>query len=101
MHLTRRHFLMSSAGAVLARPSFAQSSGKPQVLKASVADVQLLPEGYGQTSIWGYEGSTPGPEIRVAKGASIQRTLLNEVQIRRRCIGMESGSTTQWTGYLA
>ncbi|HCI07206.1 multicopper oxidase family protein [Pacificibacter sp.] len=79
MHLTRRHFLMSSAGAVFACPSFAQTASKPQVLKASVADVQLLPEGYGQTSIWGYEGSTPGPEIRVVKGARVQRTLLNEV----------------------
>ena len=79
MNLTRRDLLASSAAALLARPGFAQSLDQKQPLAAKVADIQLLPEKYGQTSIWGYEGRAPGPEIRVVQGARVQRNLVNEL----------------------
>ena len=79
MNLTRRDLLASSAAALLARPSLAQSSGLEQTLMAKVADIQLLPEKYGKTSIWGFDGRAPGPEIRVAQGARVQRRLVNDL----------------------
>ena len=79
MILTRRGFLVGSAAAIAAQPSFAQSLSHEQVLKASVADIQLLPEKYGKTSIWGFDGRAPGPQIRVAQGARVQRKLVNEL----------------------
>ena len=79
MHLTRRDFLASSSLALLASPSLAQSSGRGQTLKAKVTDIQLLPEKYGKTAIWGFDGRTPGSEIRVAQGARVQRRLVNDL----------------------
>ena len=79
MNLTRRDLLASSAAALLACPSLAQSSGLEQTLMAKVADIQLLPEKYGITAIWGFDGRAPGPEIRVAQGARVQRRLVNDL----------------------
>ena len=48
-------------------------------LPARVADMQLLPETYPRTTIWGYGGTMPGQEIRVRQGERVQRTLVNEL----------------------
>jgi FtsP/CotA-like multicopper oxidase with cupredoxin domain len=79
MKLSRRDFLASFAALSATGPVFAQASPTAKALKASVSDMQLLPEGYGKTSIWGFDGRAPGPEIRVAKGARIQRRLVNDL----------------------
>lgn len=50
-----------------------------QSMRAQVADVQLLPEKFGTTQIWGFESSAPGPEIRVAQGARVQRRVVNDL----------------------
>ena len=79
MMLSRRRFLTAIA-ATLATPippSFGQSE-VPKLL-ANVADVQLLPEKYAKTSIWGFEGKAPGPEIRVRQGERVQRKLINNL----------------------
>jgi len=87
--LNRRHFLKTTAAlavlpaaASLAAPNFAE-------LAAKVSDVQLLPPEYGKTTIWGYAGGTPGPEVRVAQGARVQRTLSN---------GLPQDTSIHWHG---
>lgn len=77
--LTRRGLMVGAlAGAAL--PAFGQSAVQgPTPLRAQVAMKQLLPDQYGMTEIWGYDGGTPAQEIRVPQGSRVQRTLVNEL----------------------
>lgn len=78
MKPTRRQVLggLAASGTLLALP--AQAVGTTP-LTAQVADLQLLPEEYGRTTIWGYGGTMPGPEIRVPQGGRVQRQLINDL----------------------
>ena len=76
--LNRRQVLATgTAFAALGTGGSALASASD--LSARVADIQLLPDDYGQTQIWGYDGLAPGPEIRVAQGARVQRRLVNDL----------------------
>ncbi|ASP23436.1 multicopper oxidase MmcO (plasmid) [Antarctobacter heliothermus] len=80
MKYTRRTFLAltgASAGLGLPRRGFALGDATPLVTRE--ASLQLLPEGYPQTRIWGYDGAIPGTEIRVPQGARVQRQLVNDL----------------------
>lgn len=80
--LTRRGLMAGAlaGGALAAFPAFGQSAASsPTDLRAQVAMKRLLPEQYGMTEIWGYNGGTPADEIRVARGARVQRRLVNEL----------------------
>lgn len=72
---------MASALAAATVPAVAARAQTPAVpeLRTGVARQQLLPPQYGQTEVWGYNGGAPGPEIRLAKGARLQRTLVNDL----------------------
>lgn len=80
--LTRRAFIGQATAAlslaVTTRHAQAASHA-PQSLTAREAAVQLAPEGYAETSIWGYEGRAPGPVIRVTQGGRVQRRLVNDL----------------------
>ncbi len=78
MHLTRRQVLggLASSATALALPVRAAET---TALTAQVVDMQLLPEEYGRTTIWGYGGTMPGQEIRVPQGGRVQRTLINQL----------------------
>ncbi len=76
MRFNRRQFLQT-ATAISLVPATARASLR--TLEAHEADQQIAPDGYGTTRIWGYEGSAPGPEIRVAQGARVQRQLINSL----------------------
>ena len=67
--ITRRHFLASSA-ASLCMPylAFAEDTMR---LRAEPVKLSLLPE-QNPTSLWGFNGSTPGPTIRAIKGERIK-----------------------------
>ncbi|MCQ0090377.1 MULTISPECIES: multicopper oxidase family protein [Rhodobacterales] len=79
---TRRNFLLTgvaaTAGLALptslhaATPRFAQ-------IKARKASIQLAPSPYPETGIWGYGGAMPGSELRLAQGARLQRSFVNEL----------------------
>lgn len=88
MKPTRRQVLggLAASTAVLALPARAVGTTP---LTAQVADMQLLPEEYGRTSIWGYGGTMPGPEIRVAQGSRVQRQLIND---------LPQATSTHWHG---
>ncbi|KIN76951.1 multicopper oxidase family protein [Sulfitobacter mediterraneus] len=88
LNLSRRKFI--AAGAALATLGAGRGwAATPIDLHTRVADVQLLPEKYGQTRIWGFEGRAPGPEIRVAQGARVQRRLIND---------LPDATSTHWHG---
>ena len=79
---TRRAFLGQTAavlGLSVSGRKVSAASHAPATLTARDAYVQLAPDGYPATSIWGYEGHAPGPAIRVLQGERVQRRLVNEL----------------------
>lgn len=78
MELNRRAFCAGMAGVTglaLARPALAAADR----LTARKASVQLAPEGYPATEVWSYDGTIPGPLIRVPQGGRVIRQLVNEL----------------------
>ncbi len=62
INLTRRTLLSSSVAAV-ALPKVALAT--PMVLRAEPVSLQILPEPEKATALFGFNGSSPGPELRV------------------------------------
>lgn len=88
LKLTRRHFIASGTSmAALGMPKV-HAAGQGD-LHARVADMQLLPETYGKTQIWGFDGIAPGPEVRVTKGARVKRRIIND---------LPNPTSTHWHG---
>ena len=85
--MNRRAFLLSSAAAVLlpttgrAAPAFR--------LEAGPVEARLLPDGNGTTHMLGFNGSTPGPELRMRRGDRVLIAFEN---------GSGSPSTIHWHG---
>jgi len=75
--LNRRQFIASATALATLPSSRAFADANADLLSAQEVSVQLLPDGYGPTTLWGYNGNAPGAEIRVAQGARIKRTLTN------------------------
>lgn len=89
---TRRDFLMQGAAitAALALPKrLYAATSEFQSLDARTASVQLAPEGYPKTEIWGYGGAMPGPQLRLQQGARLQRRFMN---------ALPQASTVHWHG---
>lgn len=86
MPVTRRSFVSISAAA-LALPRV--SLATPRVLRAAPVTAQILPEGDGTTDLWGFNGSSPGPELRIKQGQEIDLNFEN---------GIEQGSAVHWHG---
>ena len=79
---TRRAFLGQTAavlGLAVSGRQVSATSHTPATLTAREASVQLAPDGYPATSIWGYEGRAPGPAIRVLQGERVRRRLVNDL----------------------
>lgn len=80
---TRRQFMATSTAAIgvygsgMATSSYAQSSF--ETLEAMQASVQLAPDGYAPTDVWGFGGTAPGPVLRVAQGERLQRRFVNSL----------------------
>lgn len=80
--LTRRAFLASAAaGAMLSfRQSPAGAAASHEVrLRAAPGRIRLLSEPYGETTAWCYNGTVPGPEIRVRQGERLRVTVENRL----------------------
>ena len=88
---TRRAFLASAtAGLALAPFGGGRAAAAPDLrLRAAPASVRLVPEPYGETPVWCYGGSVPGPEIRVRQGDRV-RVLLDN--------GLAEDTTIHWHG---
>jgi len=97
MLITRRRLLATSAAvAVLPKSAIGQTTQTladptqtTQTLTAKEGVQQITPEGYPETSIWGYDGSAPGPVIRVKQGARVAREFVNS---------LSQGSSVHWHG---
>lgn len=82
MQYSRRQALRlgMAAGVSAAVPgSLVGEALGPTVLTAREARVQLAPQDYPQTRIWGYDGTMPGPLIRVPQGGRVSRRLINDL----------------------
>ena len=89
--LSRRTFLAASAAAGAALPfrgTLADGSNS-FILRAAPDRARLVPEPWGETDIWCYGGTVPGPEIRIQQGD-------------RLCIEVENArdeeTTVHWHG---
>lgn len=86
--MNRRQFLASAASlSLLPRASFAASPDFQ--LRAEAVTQQLLPEDAGPTRMLGFNGSMPGPELRVKRGKRVTIDLEN---------GLEEGTAVHWHG---
>ena len=86
--MNRRYFLASSSAiAILPLPTF---SGQTRLhLKAEAVTQQILPLGDGTTSMLGFNGSMPGPELRLRRGQQVQIDVEN---------GLDEGTAVHWHG---
>ena len=75
--LSRRSVLMSGL-ALSGLAALPLRAATPE-LRALVRDVQLLPESYGPTALWTFDGAAPGPVIRARQGERINRRLVNDL----------------------
>lgn len=85
MRLTRRGFIAASA-AMLAAPG---ARADVPLLRAMPGAARLAPDDLPETSIWGYGGAVPGPELRVPVGARVTRRLAN---------ALPQATTIHWHG---
>ncbi|MBX9634543.1 MAG: multicopper oxidase family protein [Magnetospirillum sp.] len=78
---SRRAFLLSAgtAAALPLLPALKAQAGdiKTFSLKASPAAVRLAPEPFPETNLWTFNGSSPGPEIRVRQGETVRIVVEN------------------------
>lgn len=87
--LNRRQFLATSSAFAGMSASTGFASTQPTQLIAQESDIQLLPDDYGKTKLWCFDGRSPGPEIRVAQGGRVRRRLINR---------FSQGTSTHWHG---
>ncbi|HEV2896303.1 MAG TPA: multicopper oxidase family protein [Pseudaminobacter sp.] len=94
--LTRRGFLASAAAgaAGVMLPLYQQSPANAAAmrevrLRAAPGRVRLVPEPFGETAIWGYNGAVPGPEIRIRQGERLRVVVEN---------GLAEETTVHWHG---
>ena len=86
--MNRRQFLASaSALALLPRAVFAGQDALH--LKAEAVVQQVLPEGEGKTAMLGFNGSMPGPELRMRRAQRV------EVEVEN---GLQEGTAVHWHG---
>ncbi|TMV09513.1 multicopper oxidase family protein [Ruegeria sediminis] len=76
MKLTRRQVLTAATAMALLPASVRAALPR---LEAREAVQQIAPDGYDPTRIWCYDGSAPGPGIRVPQGGRVQRRLVNSL----------------------
>ncbi|MGD9293494.1 MAG: multicopper oxidase family protein [Roseobacter sp.] len=84
--MNRRTFLTASA-AIAGMPRLCLAA--PTVLRAERVTAQILPEGDGTTNLLGYNGSSPGPELRFREGETLDITFENAIG---------EGSAVHWHG---
>jgi len=78
------------AGAALAvTPNIGRAIPQPQILEPMKGTARLAPNDRPETAIWGYGGSVPGPELRIAQGSTLEARLKNS---------LSQATTIHWHG---
>ncbi len=91
--LSRRAFLQHaagiSAGIGLNILPLRADSAKTFELSPKPGRAQLVPEQYGDTAVWCFNGQVPGPELRVKQGDRVRIKVHNE---------LDEATTVHWHG---
>lgn len=90
MKVSRRRFLAGTAAAgVIGAAGPLPARAQVTELRAMAGSRRIAPEPAPETPIWGYDGHTPGPEIRVRQGQRLVRRFVND---------LPKPSTIHWHG---
>ncbi len=84
----RRREVLGAIGAAALRPA-GLLAATPLVLTAAPASVRLAPPDMPETAVWAYQGSVPGPVLRVRQGERLRVRFEN---------GLDQPSTVHWHG---
>src|SRR5579864_4023444 len=84
MRVSRRALIMGAGAVALtgvlpSRRSYAAQATKEYRLAAKPATVNLTGKGYPDTAVRAYEGTVPGPELRVRQGEPVRITVVNKL----------------------
>ena len=84
MNVSRRSLMVGAGAAAwgLALPlrrSFAETKIKEYRLTAKPAVVTLTGDGHPDTAVWTYDGTVPGPELRVRQGDPLRLVVRNKL----------------------
>lgn len=85
--MNRREFLITTSAAALA-PGIALASTSVELVAQPVS-AQILPDGEPATPMLGFNGSTPGPVLRIRQGDIFDVRFLNQI---------DEGSAVHWHG---
>jgi len=77
------------ARALPLRRSDAEPITKEYTLAAKSVAVNLTGDGHPDTAVWAYEGTVPGPELRVRQGQPVRITVVNK---------LDEHTTVHWHG---
>jgi FtsP/CotA-like multicopper oxidase with cupredoxin domain len=77
------------AAALPPRRSYTNPAGNKYRLTTKMATVNLTGDGYPDTAVWAYDGSVPGPQLRVVQGEPVQITVDNR---------LDEDTTVHWHG---
>lgn len=87
--MNRRDFLITTA-ATVSLPQMGSTLTAPRLLIAGAMTQQILPTKYsGHTGVLGFNGSVPGPELRVRQGQELAIRLQNN---------LNEGAAVHWHG---
>jgi FtsP/CotA-like multicopper oxidase with cupredoxin domain len=94
MKISRRALVLSAGATALGsalplRRSFAETEIKEFRLTAKQAVVNLTGNHYPDTAVWSYDGSVPGPELRIRQGDRVRVVVNNK---------LGEGTTVHWHG---
>lgn len=81
--VSRRAFLSSIAATVVSLDSRAETPATAdglRILEARKGSLRLLPEPAAPTEIWGFDGTAPGPLIRIPQGSELAARLVNRLE---------------------
>ncbi len=85
---TRRDVLAGGVAAT-ALPGLGLAKSSSMILKPQSGIARLGPQDVPETAIWGYNGTVPGPALRIAQGEVLEATLEN---------GLQQPTTIHWHG---
>ena len=92
--VSRRRFLLTAGAGTLAAlgaglPASITAAAVEHRLTARPARVRLVPEPHPESDVWSYNGTAPGPAIRVRQGDRLRVTVEN---------GLDEATTVHWHG---
>src|SRR5438105_3129205 len=94
MRVSRRALVVGAGAAGFAtvlplRRSYAEPATKEYRIAAKSATVNLTGKGHPDTAVWTYEGTVPGPELRVRQGEPVRIAVASK---------LDEDTTVHWHG---